>query len=78
MLTLHQKLLANLAELFHGRFGQILIIESTSKPLINLGILGEPRRPWPGWFFALRHLSDLGRRNDLDRALLNRIDGREQ
>ena len=28
-LTLHEKLLANLAELLHGRFGQILVAEST-------------------------------------------------
>ena len=28
-LTLHKKLLANLAELLHGRFGQVLVVEGT-------------------------------------------------
>lgn len=68
-LTLHEKLLANLAELLHGGFGQILVAESTFKPFINIGVLGEPRRPWPRWLLALRHVVD--RRNEkLERALL--------
>ena len=28
-LTLHKKLLTNLAELLHGRFGQVLVVEGT-------------------------------------------------
>ena len=58
-LTLHKKLLANLAELLHGRFGQVLVVEGTFQPLIDIGILGEPRWPRPRWLLALRHVLGL-------------------
>lgn len=73
MLTLHKKLLANLTKLLHGRFGQILIVKSTFQPLVNVGVLGEPRRPWPGWLLALRHTSGLRRTKNPKKPFLDRL-----
>ena len=58
-LTFHKKLLADLAELLHGCFGQILVVESTFEPFVDIGILSEPRWPRPRWLLALRHVSKL-------------------
>ena len=56
MLTLHKQLLAYLTQLLHGCFRQVLIVESTFQPLIDVGILGKPGWPRSGWLLALRHI----------------------